>query len=136
MMQTAENILHSEGYFYCQKYRIRMHRDHCPIDADLCAGCPELGESQAPSSQVTAPCFWPRQHGKISQEGVPDGYKRCNTCGRVKRRSEFYKANRQSDGIRGECKDCTRERNRGYWLSHKKARPPRPKIGPYRRRNV
>ncbi len=40
--------------------------------------------------------------------------KQCNTCGAIKKKSEFYFAP-YGDGYAGECKECKNKRTRNYY---------------------
>lgn len=40
--------------------------------------------------------------------------KRCTKCGEIKDVGEFYKAKRTKDGLRPECKECSREVYKEY----------------------
>lgn len=42
------------------------------------------------------------------QNDVPDGFKRCSRCGRIKPLPQFYKHKTAIDGIRDRCHDCRR----------------------------
>lgn len=44
--------------------------------------------------------------------------KKCNQCGEVKNLSEFYREARNSDGLRGNCKECVCSRSRGWYWAH------------------
>lgn len=52
---------------------------------------------------------------KASQEGVPEGHKRCRLCEQIKpieehNRKNFYPAKTAKDGLRNECTECQSRR--------------------------
>lgn len=49
-----------------------------------------------------------------TQEGVPEGHKRCHRCEVVKVLEDYRRDNRQTDGFRGTCKKCMSKAVRGF----------------------
>ena len=50
---------------------------------------------------------------KLNQD-VPDGYKRCSKCGKVKPFAEFSKDKYKKSGLKSVCKECDVKRQRKY----------------------
>ena len=44
--------------------------------------------------------------------------KQCSKCGEEKPVAEFYKAKNKKDGLRGECKSCSKSVNKSYYKSN------------------
>ena len=51
---------------------------------------------------------------------IPDGYKRCYRCGKIKQIEDFYKNKNKKDGLYSQCKNCIDEYHKNYYNKEKK----------------
>lgn len=52
--------------------------------------------------------------------------KKCSICGEERSRTEFYRHKTGRDGLRGDCKLCTSEKNSRDYQERKKRRADEP----------
>ena len=82
------------------------------METKKCSKCGEVKESKSISycNKCFADYRYFRRTGK-HKEIIPEGYKKCTVCNKIKKIDSFYIQKGGKFGVKGECKNCTKKNN-------------------------
>ena len=80
------------------------------METKKCSKCGEVKENKSISycNKCFADYRYFRRTGK-HKEIIPEGYKKCTVCNKIKKIDSFYIQKGGKFGVRGECKNCTKK---------------------------